>query len=322
MVTSALDLEPFTSVFDTPPDCISSEYDDKRLAVFSQRQRALQVAANIEAQSTPKETKNSYRDSDPFDYDDDDDNDKESSPLATSPVQSCSSDISLDVNLKSIEVAQGQRYEKQGPGVKRTSITSQVATSFLGTCGLVSHQLESYEHFLHNIVSDIITESSPIVITADKHKLVHKIYFQDVKILKPTIVEQNREVRYLTPTEAHLMKQTYSIDVYVDVIHHVFAQNPISPKKYKLQSIKVYKSILISKIPCMRGSSACNEYHDINADFKKFGTFIINGYEKVVITQENLRCDFPYVSRDTKNSKYTHRCEILFMSIRFDQHQH
>ena len=179
--------------------------------------------------------------------------------------------------------------------------------SFLHCHGLVSHQVESYEHFVHFMLPEIILEHTPINVYCPKQKILHRIFLSNIALKKPTIQEANGFIRELRPKEAHLRKQTYCFDVFVDVQHKVYCG---SLSAYRLKEIKEYQNVLFCKIPCMLNTSTCHTFRDFDYPQRNSGTFIINGYEKVIITQEKLRCNFPYVFPIKRASKYTFRCEV------------
>ena len=91
--------------------------------------------------------------------------------------------------------------------------------SFLHCHGLVSHQVESYEHFVHFMLPEIILEHSPVNVYCPKQRILHRIFLSNICIKKPTIQEANGFIRELFPIEAHLRKQTYCFDVFLDVLH-------------------------------------------------------------------------------------------------------
>lgn len=183
----------------------------------------------------------------------------------------------------------------------------RVVESYLQLHGLVSHQVDSYEHFLHFMLPEIIEEHSPVNILCPKQKVLHRISMKSMCIKKPTIQEANGFIRDLSPKEAHLRKQTYCVDVFLDLYHKVYK---IVKTKYKLAEYKIYKNVLFCKIPCMVNSSACHNYQNFSRPMREGGSFIINGYEKVIITQEKLKCNFPYVFELKRATKYTYRCEV------------
>lgn len=186
----------------------------------------------------------------------------------------------------------------------------RMVESYVHCHGMASHQVESYEHFVHFMLPDIIMENSPITIHNEKYNVIHRIFLSNMCIKKPTIQEANGFIRELRPSEAHLRKQTYSFDVFLDVEHKVYKTTNQTGSSYKLNEHKIYQNVLFCKIPCMVNSSTCHTYKDFNYPQRSTGIFLINGYEKCIITQEKMRCNFPYVFPIKRATKYTYRCEI------------
>ena len=115
--------------------------------------------------------------------------------------------------------------------------------SFLHCHGLISHQVESYEHFVHFMLPDIILEHTPINVHCPKQKTLHRIFLSNIGVKKPTIQEANGFIRELRPKEAHLRKQTYCFDVFLDLRHKVYCCN--SNGVYKLKEEKNYQNVLV-----------------------------------------------------------------------------
>jgi len=166
-------------------------------------------------------------------------------------------------------------------------LVQQVAKAFVTTCTLVSHQTDSYEHYVHYQIPEIIRENSPLQIFCAKQSVMHIIHMEKVCIGKPVIKEANGFIRKLSPKEAFLRRQSYLADVFVDLRHEEY--RAVTPKHYKLKEIKIFQNVLLLQIPCMRNSSLCNDYGSLDR-IRDPGTFIINGYEKCIITQVHFFC--------------------------------
>jgi len=185
----------------------------------------------------------------------------------------------------------------------------RIRQSYLSLHGYASHHVESFEHFIHFSLREIVFEQHQIDINCPKQKTLHRIEFDDMTIQKPTIKESTGFINELTPTEAILRKQTYSADVFVDITHKEYkVQKPSNT--YKLVSHRVYKNVLYFNLPCMRNSTMCHDHEQLDAVNRDRGTFIINGYEKIMVTQEKLKTNFPYVFTIKNPSKFTHRCQV------------
>jgi len=85
--------------------------------------------------------------------------------------------------------------------------------------------------------------------------------------------------------------QTIRFEVHVDVRHKVY-QGPAD--HLQLVAHTVYKDMPFAKIPAMLGSSICNSHHNLEAPWRDKGIFVISGYVKTLITQSQLRSNYPY----------------------------
>ena len=171
--------------------------------------------------------------------------------------------------------------------------TSRIIESFLQRYGYSWHHVQSYEHFIHFLIPDIILEQNPVEVTCDKQNLIQRVYFDNIHFQRPIIRGRHGFVRSLTPEEPSLRKITYGGDVYVDLTHHVLRRE--TETKYTLLECHVYKNVLYFQVPCMVNSSACTNYSRLSQSIRNRGYFIINGYEKVLIAQEKLKTNYEIV---------------------------
>jgi DNA-directed RNA polymerase II subunit RPB2 len=111
-------------------------------------------------------------------------------------------------------------------------------------------------------------------------------------------------MKHLTPELSLKKRKTYMSKVYVDLYCKQYKKT--GPEHFHQHSIKIYKQVQLFEIPCMRYTSICHEHTSLNKLIHSFGTFIINGYEKCLISQESMKINFPYISK--KNGSYI--CEI------------
>jgi DNA-directed RNA polymerase beta subunit len=184
----------------------------------------------------------------------------------------------------------------------------RMVESYFSIHGPAPHQKDSYENFLNVMLPDIIEENSPIDIYCPKQNVLHNLQIKNICLKKPTIQEANGFIRKIFPNEAFLRKQTYCVDVFVDLFHKVYKGK--TKTHLKLKESKIYRQVLLCKIPCMINSSGCHNHGNLENPLRDTGTFIINGFEKVMITQEHLKCNSPYVFKIKRPIKYTHRCEV------------
>ena len=155
--------------------------------------------------------------------------------------------------------------------------------------------------------------------TLNKHRyeLSINIHFSSYHI--PTIHENNGTQKILYPNEARLRNCSYSSNLYVNVDYiakEFIGENFNKIKVYKKRTLE---NINLGEIPIMIGSSACNLHNiDLNRSidyeecmYDQGGYFIINGSEKVVVSQERMAENKIYVfNKSNKQTKYSHISEI------------
>lgn len=195
--------------------------------------------------------------------------------------------------------ARGQD-DKRSPSVDQLHEARVFRTleSFVHNYGFASHQWESYEYFVHHLLPDIIRELSPVTVVNPEHRTMHRVFLENVYFKRPTTMQANGFWRPLFPHEAHMRKQSYVFDVVVNVRHKVYQgappASPGEPWKMRLMRHVLYRDLAFTRIPCMVGSSLCYTHQNMDLPPRERGAFIINGFEKTLITQGQLRCNYPY----------------------------
>ncbi len=165
----------------------------------------------------------------------------------------------------------------------------------------VQHQLESYNYFINNQITETLNMFNPINVTSSndyiiehkKHKLSIKIDLDNLYLYRPEIHENNGATKVMFPQEARLRNFTYNSNMTIDVNIEITQYLDKEMKKKEVKK-KVLKKIHIGKMPIMIKSDLCvlKQYNHLNSKitgectFDAGGYFIINGSEKVVIPQE------------------------------------
>jgi len=197
------------------------------------------------------------------------------------------------------------------------------------TC-LVSHHLESYNDFIKNGIRRIFKENNPIRFIeredegSDSEKRNEcqlylggkdgtKIYYG-----RPVIYDDNHS-HYMFPNDARLRNMTYGItihyDVEVDFVYYVGDEK----KEHSTLLPKIY----LGRFPIMLQSALCilntlNKEVRFNMgecrnDFG--GYFIIDGKEKVIISQEKFADNLLYIRKYKGDDElYSHSAEIRSVS--------
>ena len=182
---------------------------------------------------------------------------------------------------------------------------------------LVKHQIESYNHFISVQLEDTLNMFNPTIINSendyirdnDIYRLQIEINFNNLKIHRPQIYENNGATQVLFPSVARLRNFTYSSSILVDI--HI-KYTVLNGEGYTNKNVyeKQLNNIYIGKIPIMLKSNICvlQQYKYLDSDntgeckYDPGGYFIINGSEKTVIGQERAAENQIYCFNLSKNS--------------------
>ena len=176
--------------------------------------------------------------------------------------------------------------------------------------GLVRHQIESFNHFLETTLKSVISENSDVTSVSSCGKTSYHLQFTNVTVHRPTSREVEGFERPLLPHAARLRGLTYASSVCVDVVHDKIDRSGPEPVSVWR---RVYHSVVLCRIPIMTGSTACylsdptQRTHECLHD--RGGIFVINGHDKVLVSQQKLRVNTPFVFSG-KGTKYGLICEV------------
>jgi DNA-directed RNA polymerase II subunit RPB2 len=141
------------------------------------------------------------------------------------------------------------------------------------------------------------------------------IKFQNVCIRKPTIFENNGALTPMYPNDARLRNFTYAAPVYLDMEVTTTMTDP--GKGTKETRTRTLQRVLAGKIPVMVGSKYClltespekhpRELGECSAD--PFGYFIVQGGERIILSQERMAENRMFVFRNNKAK--TKEAEII-----------
>ena len=182
---------------------------------------------------------------------------------------------------------------------------------------LVHHQINSFNSFIKYDTKKIIDSFNPCVIEKElvDKKVRHTIVFKNPCYCPPIMLKQNGNTTELYPYQARIQNLTYSSTLIVDndqlVEHYDLEGNKLSEERISSENA------IIGSIPIMLYSNLCQltNYNGNIEDLKesrydKGGYFIINGVEKVVISQEKMADNKIYFFLGKKNSKLSHVAKI------------
>ncbi len=188
---------------------------------------------------------------------------------------------------------------------------------------LTKHHIDSYREFLRNYIPSIIRTFNPITMIKLDSKgeplLTVRIFVGgedsgSIFIDRPTMIDANRSEVLLTPAEARLRNLTYEGHLYADVkVVYELADRD----KDRVQTT-TFPKVLLGAIPIMVHSDACilnGQGPDVLKEFGECiydagGYFIIDGKEKVIVSQERIANNKLFVEDMTDDANFGHRAYI------------
>lgn len=186
---------------------------------------------------------------------------------------------------------------------------------------LVKHQLESFNDFVLRKLEHIIEGFNKIEIhhsfipEINKFKYILIVEVKKPVLSKPVIFEKDGSTKIMTPNDARQRNFTYSSNLTVDI--HItaktFGTENNAEGEYAIDK-KVLNNVPLGKIPIMVKSNYCilknPQYTEKECKYDYGAYFIVNGNEKVVISQDRISENKTFVFLNNKVSTYSHVAEI------------
>ncbi len=194
------------------------------------------------------------------------------------------------------------------------SLERRLLRTYMRDVPIAQHQLSSYNHFVQFGIQKTFDDFAPIVIDA-KEGRKYVVQFGHAYMENPCIVEDDRQVRHITPKEARDRDLIYDGNVMVDIIERTYDDggDMLEERRHTRHPI--------AKIPVMVGSEKCNLFGLTKdermaageCEYDDGGYFVIKGKERVLICQERINYNTIFVF-ETKTPKVPFTAEIRSMS--------
>jgi DNA-directed RNA polymerase II subunit RPB2 len=135
-----------------------------------------------------------------------------------------------------------------------------------------------------------------------------QLEFENTSIRKPTIFENNGAVLPMMPNDARLRNLTYASPLFVDVrVTTTFIDH--TKGGVRTSRVRLFPNVHLGKIPVMVGSKYCLLHDQRHLHPSVLGEcaedlggyFIIQGGERVIISQERMSENRPFVFRNNRN---------------------
>lgn len=190
---------------------------------------------------------------------------------------------------------------------------------------LVAHHLDSYNDFINRGIFNVFKENGTIkyvsIVKVDgvpANQLTLYLGGRDgrrVYFGKPVIADQ-AYTHLMYPNDARLRNMTYAATIHFDVDVD-FEFTPPGTTEVQKQSITIDK-IYLGRFPIMLQSCLCilqgmerQTRYQMGECLNDYGGyFIIDGNEKVVVSQETFADNMLYIRANKPDDEYTHSAEI------------
>ena len=176
--------------------------------------------------------------------------------------------------------------------------------SYFEEHGVVRHQIESFNHFVHTLLPQIVQESSDVRVWQEDEE--HVMSLCNVSVRRPTTADADGVHRDLSPHMARLRNLSYASAVLVDVVHDIYKEGQHLERR-------VFRETCLCHIPVMIGSRCCHTQsceQPLECDLDQGGYFIVGGNEKVVLAQEKMHHNTVYIFPIKQPSRFAMQCEI------------
>ena len=194
---------------------------------------------------------------------------------------------------------------------------------------ILSHQFESFHYFMEKLIPEKIYSYNPLTIqqvipNTDKNdKRVHEvkceISFENHYYEDPIYIESNGRIKKMYPHDARQRDLTYSVSLIADIrVNCEYFDDGVMVNRV---TDKVISKCSLGKIPIYVKSKYCllEKYKDKEqlkneCRFDKGAYTIINGNEKVIVSQEKMCDNKISVFKASRNTKYEYVCSIRSMN--------
>ncbi len=188
-----------------------------------------------------------------------------------------------------------------------------VIEAFFDHYGLVGQHLDSFNGFIREELQQVVDSVGKLTPKIEGYI----VELGEIEIGKPTIREADGSEHNLNPNEARIRNLTYASKLFL----HMTPVRKEGSVSTRLETLKVY----VGNMPIMLRSEQCHlfgksaeELIALGEDPKDpGGYFIINGSERVLVTQEDLAPNRILIEEASKSSSFTHIAKVFSTSRGF-----
>jgi len=190
-----------------------------------------------------------------------------------------------------------------------TQDTWDLLKAFFKEKGLVRQHLDSFNDFIETQMQAIVDETGQIVPDIPDFF----IKFGKISVGQPIVREADGAKKEITPMEARIRELSYSANINLDMTPVTIDER--TQRALDNESIPMY----IGRLPIMLKSLRCPLANKSEIELIKNGEdfldpggyFIVNGTERVLVTQEDLAPNRIMVEETSKSSSATHIAKVF-----------
>ncbi len=188
-----------------------------------------------------------------------------------------------------------------------------VIESFFDQYGLVGQHLDSFNRFIREELQFVVDSVGKLTPKIEGYI----VELGEIHIDEPTIREADGSEHKIYPNEARIRNLTYASKIHLDMTP-VRKEGSVSTR---LETMRIY----IGNLPIMLRSEKCHLYELSDDELIQHGEdpkdpgayFIINGSERVLVTQEDLAPNRILIEEASKSSSFTHVAKVFSTSRGF-----
>ncbi|MFX1559088.1 MAG: DNA-directed RNA polymerase subunit B [Promethearchaeota archaeon] len=188
-----------------------------------------------------------------------------------------------------------------------------VIEAFFNQYGLVGQHLDSFNRFIREELQQVVDSVGKLTPKIEGYV----VELGDIHVEEPSIREADGSEHKLYPNEARIRNLTYASKLHLDMTP-VRKEGSVSTR---LETMRIY----IGDLPVMLRSEKCHLNGLSDEELIKHGEdpkdpggyFIINGSERVLVTQEDLAPNRILIEEASKSSSYTHIAKVFSTSRGF-----
>nr|MDO8119603.1 DNA-directed RNA polymerase subunit B [Candidatus Sigynarchaeota archaeon] len=187
--------------------------------------------------------------------------------------------------------------------------------AFFEEKGLVRQHLDSYNDFIENQLQDIVDDVGEVLPDIPGFQ----IKFKRIKIDKPQIREADGALKEITPYQARVRDLTYAADIKLEMIAINIDERTQSPQEEEPEEIFIGRMpIMLKSLRCPMSEMKESQLIGIGEDpLDVGGYFIINGTERVLVTQEDLAPNTILIDEASSSSSSTHIAKVFSVTKGF-----